>query len=41
MIKLRIGVQSGNARIMKEVFVRPRHDQKLILGSEIAHKNRA
>jgi anaerobic magnesium-protoporphyrin IX monomethyl ester cyclase len=40
MIKLRIGVQSGNARIMKEVFVRPRHDQKLILGSEIAHRNR-
>jgi anaerobic magnesium-protoporphyrin IX monomethyl ester cyclase len=41
MIKLRIGVQSGNARIMKEVFVRPRHDQKLVLGSELAHKNRA
>jgi anaerobic magnesium-protoporphyrin IX monomethyl ester cyclase len=41
MIKLRIGVQSGNARIMKEVFVRPRHDQKLVLGSEIANRNRS
>jgi radical SAM superfamily enzyme YgiQ (UPF0313 family) len=40
MVKARIGVQSGNARIMKEVFVRPQHDHKLIAGSEIAHKNR-
>jgi len=40
MIKARIGVQSGNARIMKEVFVRPRHDDRLIAGSRIAHKNR-
>jgi anaerobic magnesium-protoporphyrin IX monomethyl ester cyclase len=40
MIKARIGVQSGNARIMKEVFVRPRHDHKVILGSEIAHQHR-
>src|SRR5262252_4322921 len=40
MIKARIGVQSGNRRIMKEVFVRPQHDDKLRLGSEIAHRNR-
>jgi anaerobic magnesium-protoporphyrin IX monomethyl ester cyclase len=40
MIKARIGVQSGNARIMKEVFVRPQHDRKVILGSEIAHQHR-
>ncbi len=40
MIKLRIGVQSGNARIMKEVFVRPRHDDKIFAGSEIVYKNR-
>ena len=40
MIKARIGVQSANTRIMKEVFVRPQHDSKLISGSEIAHKNR-
>ncbi len=40
MIKARIGVQSANTRIMKEVFVRPQHDNKLILGSEIAQKNR-
>ena len=26
MIKARIGVQSANTRIMKEVFVRPQHD---------------
>lgn len=38
MIKARIGVQSGNARIMKEVFVRPRHDHKIVLGSEIANR---
>ena len=37
MIKARIGVQSANARIMKEVFVRPQHDQKVLAGSEIAH----
>ncbi|MEO8027415.1 MAG: cobalamin-dependent protein [Bryobacteraceae bacterium] len=41
LIKTRMGVQSGNKRIMKEVFVRPQHDSKLILGSEIAHKNRS
>lgn len=40
MVKARVGIQSGNARIMKEVFVRPRHDQKLIAGSEIVWKNR-
>lgn len=40
MIKARIGIQSGNKRIMKEVFVRPQHDSKLVLGSEIAYKNR-
>lgn len=41
MIKARMGVQSANARIMKEVFVRPQHDQKVILGSKIAHEFRA
>jgi anaerobic magnesium-protoporphyrin IX monomethyl ester cyclase len=41
MIKLRIGVQSANARIMKEVFVRPRHDGKIFAGSAIAYKYRA
>lgn len=40
MIKARIGVQSGNPRIMKEVFVRPQHDSKLITGSRIAYQNR-
>jgi anaerobic magnesium-protoporphyrin IX monomethyl ester cyclase len=39
MIKARMGVQSANARIMKEVFVRPQHDHKVILGSEIAHRH--
>jgi len=41
MIKARIGVQSGNRRIMKDVFKRPQHDEKLKLGSEIAYKHRA
>jgi anaerobic magnesium-protoporphyrin IX monomethyl ester cyclase len=40
MIKARIGVQSGNERVMKEVFIRPRHDRKLAAASEIAHRNR-
>jgi anaerobic magnesium-protoporphyrin IX monomethyl ester cyclase len=40
MIKARIGVQSANERVMKEVFVRPRHDRKLLAASEIAFKNR-
>jgi radical SAM superfamily enzyme YgiQ (UPF0313 family) len=40
MVKVRLGVQSGNARIMKEVFVRPRHDHKVLAASEITHKNR-
>jgi radical SAM superfamily enzyme YgiQ (UPF0313 family) len=40
MIKARMGVQSANARIMKEVFVRPRHEHKLLVASEIAHENR-
>ncbi len=40
MIKARIGVQSANRRIMKEVFVRPQHDHKLLTASEIAYKNR-
>jgi anaerobic magnesium-protoporphyrin IX monomethyl ester cyclase len=40
MVKTRIGVQSANRRIMKEVFVRPQHDHKLLLASEIAHRNR-
>jgi anaerobic magnesium-protoporphyrin IX monomethyl ester cyclase len=41
MIKLRIGVQSGNTRIMKEVFVRPLHDDKIFAGSRIVNKHRA
>lgn len=40
MIKARMGVQSGNERIMKEVFVRPKHNHKVLLGSEIANKHR-
>jgi len=40
LIKARMGVQSGNERIMKEVFVRPKHNHKVLLGSEIAHKHR-
>ena len=40
MIKLRIGIQSGNPRVMKEVFVRPLHDEKMFAASEIAYKNR-
>jgi anaerobic magnesium-protoporphyrin IX monomethyl ester cyclase len=40
MIKARVGVQSANPRIMKEVFVRPRHDHKVMLGSEIANRHR-
>ena len=40
MIKLRIGIQSGNPRIMKEVFVRPLHDDKIFAGSRIVHKHR-
>ena len=40
MIKARIGVQSANARVMKEVFVRPRHLDKVMAGAEIAHRNR-
>ncbi|HLW76461.1 MAG TPA: radical SAM protein [Bryobacteraceae bacterium] len=40
MIKARMGVQSGNRRIMKEVFVRPQHDDKLMIASEVAHRHR-
>ena len=40
MIKMRVGIQSGNRRIMREVFERPLHEDKLVEGSEIAHKNR-
>ena len=40
MIKLRIGIQSGNPRIMKEVFVRPLHDDKIFAGSRIVHAHR-
>jgi hypothetical protein len=40
MVKVRLGVQSDNARIMKEVFVRPRHNTKVLDASEITHKNR-
>jgi len=40
MIKARMGVQSANERVMKEVFVRPHHNRKVLLGSEIAHKHR-
>lgn len=39
MIKTRVGIQSGNRRIMREVFVRPLHEEKLVEGSEIAHQN--
>jgi len=40
MVKVRLGVQSDNARIMKEVFVRPRHNTKVQMASELTHKNR-
>jgi anaerobic magnesium-protoporphyrin IX monomethyl ester cyclase len=40
MIKTRVGIQSGSRRIMREVFARPLHEDRLIEGSEIAHKNR-
>ena len=40
MIKMRIGIQSGSQRIMREVFVRPLHEDKLVEGSEIAYRNR-
>ena len=40
MVKVRLGVQSANPRIMKEVFVRPRHDQKVMAASQIVNKNR-
>jgi anaerobic magnesium-protoporphyrin IX monomethyl ester cyclase len=40
MIKTRVGIQSGNARIMKEVFRRPSQDRKLLAGSQIAYNNR-
>jgi radical SAM superfamily enzyme YgiQ (UPF0313 family) len=41
MVKARIGIQSANARVMKEVFVRPRHNHKVVEASEIAWRNRA
>ncbi len=40
MVKTRVGIQSGSRRIMREVFVRPLHEDRLIEGSEIAHQNR-
>jgi len=40
MIKMRVGIQSGNRRIMRDVFMRPLHEAHLIEGSEIAYKNR-
>jgi anaerobic magnesium-protoporphyrin IX monomethyl ester cyclase len=40
MIKTRVGIQSGNHRIMREVFARPLHEDRLIEGSEIAYQNR-
>ena len=40
MIKARIGIQSGNRRIMREIFARPLHEERLIEGSEIAYTNR-
>jgi radical SAM superfamily enzyme YgiQ (UPF0313 family) len=40
LIKMRVGIQSGNRRIMREVFMRPAHDQKLLAGSLTAYKNR-
>ena len=40
MIKMRIGIQSGNRRVMKDVFVRPLHDEKIFAAAEIAYQNR-
>ncbi len=40
MIKTRVGIQSGSHRIMREVFARPLHEDRLIEGSEIAYRNR-
>ncbi len=40
MIKMRIGIQSGNPRVMKEVFVRPLHDGKMFTASQMAFENR-
>jgi len=40
MIKLRIGIQSGNREVMKNVFVRPLHDGKMFAASELAYQNR-
>jgi anaerobic magnesium-protoporphyrin IX monomethyl ester cyclase len=40
MVKVRVGIQSGNTRIMKEIFVRPLHDDKMQKGSVIAWRNR-
>jgi anaerobic magnesium-protoporphyrin IX monomethyl ester cyclase len=37
---LEFAAKSANERVMKEVFVRPRHDRKLLAASEIAFKNR-
>ncbi len=40
MIKMRVGIQSGNRRIMRDVFRRPHHEEHLIKGSEVAFRNR-
>ena len=40
MIKMRIGIQSGNRRVMRDVFVRPLHDGKMFAASDIAYQNR-
>ncbi len=40
MIKARIGIQSGNTRIMREIFRRPLHDKKIVAASEVAWKYR-
>ena len=40
MIKMRIGIQSGNRHMMKDVFMRPLHDQKIFLAAEMAYQNR-
>lgn len=40
MIKMRIGIQSGNERVMKDVFVRPLHDEKIFSAAEMAYQHR-
>lgn len=40
MTKTRVGIQSGSRRVMREVFARPLHEDRLLEGSEIAYRNR-